>query len=88
MGFGAKNGEKMEKSKNFGRKIFLDRVDSESLETYFKTIMSKSKIFSHHKIFLGFSHFFTILALLAEKRQSPSKKILHGKKFSISRFSV
>ena len=32
--------------------------------------------------------FFTILAMLAEKRQSPGKEILHRKKFSISRFLV
>ena len=35
--FWAKNGEKMAKSKNFGRKIFLVGIDSECFEMYFKT---------------------------------------------------
>ena len=38
--------EKMTKSKNFGRIIFLVRIDSERFETNFKTKISKSKIFS------------------------------------------
>ena len=48
-------------------------------------IDSDQKNFSTKIFYL--SHFFTILVILAEKRLSPTKKILHGKKFSISRFS-
>ena len=39
------NSEKMAKSKNFCRKIFFAGIDSECYETYFKTKISKSKIF-------------------------------------------
>ena len=35
----------MAKSKNFDRKIFSVEIDSECFETYFKTKISKSKIF-------------------------------------------
>ena len=41
----------MTKVKNFGRKIFLVGIDSEWFETYFKTKISKSKIFSRVKFF-------------------------------------
>ena len=48
----------MTKVKNFGRKFFLVGIDSECFETYFKTKISKSKIFTRHKIFfLGICHF-------------------------------
>ena len=41
----------MTKVKNFGRKIFLVEIDSEWFETYFKTKISKSKIFSRVNFF-------------------------------------
>ena len=41
----------MAKSKNFDQKIFSVGIDSECFETYFKTKISKSKIFSHYKMF-------------------------------------
>ena len=61
----------MTKSKNFGRKIILVGIDSECLETYFKTKISKSKNFSITEFFLGLSHF---LAKIVKKWKS--QKIL------------
>ena len=49
--FGPKNREKMAKSKILVEKIFLVGIDSECFETYFKTKISKSKIFSRVKFF-------------------------------------
>ena len=47
--FWAKNGEKMAKSKNFGRKFFLVGIDLECFKTYFELKLSKSKFFSRAK---------------------------------------
>ena len=123
--------------KIFGRKKFFFGIDSKCFETYFKTKISKSKIFSHYKIFFGlvvfgqksekmtesheknyrrekffrFRYFhskmrfetfwinsdkkirpkffdFVIFCFFSRKTTDFQQKILHGKKFSISRFSV
>ena len=50
--FWAKNGEKCQ-SQKFWSKIFLVGIDSECLETYFKTNISKSKFFLIAKFFRG-----------------------------------
>ena len=46
-GQNGQNSEKVTKSKNFGGKSFLVGIDSEQFETYFKTKISKLKIFFH-----------------------------------------
>ena len=58
-----------------------------SFEIRYETfwIDSNQKNFFDQNFYL--SHVFALFAILAEKRLSPTKKILHGKKFSISRFS-
>ena len=53
------------------------------VSNYSESIPTK-KIFST-KIF-WLCHFFTILVILAEKRLSPTKKILHGKNFRFRDF--
>ena len=82
--FGRKTTKSHEKNftreKIFDFEIFVLKYVSKHSES-----IPTKKIFST-KIF-WLCHFFTILVILAEKRLSPTKKILHGKKFLISRFS-
>ena len=52
----SKNDGKMAKSKIFDR-IFLAEIESECFRTYFKTKISKLKIFSYAIFFLGLSRF-------------------------------
>ena len=50
--------KKWQSHKILVEKIFLVGIDLEWSETYFKTKISKLKIFAHYNFFLGLSHFF------------------------------
>ena len=64
-------GSKMVKNENFwSKKIFLVGIDSECFETYFKTKIPKSKIFSRVKFFCGTLFFSAKMTKIVEKWQS------------------
>ena len=65
--FLAKKVKKWLSHKNLVEKNVLVGIDSEYLETYFKTKISKSKVFPITKFFLGLSRF---LAKIVKKWQS------------------
>ena len=68
--FLAKNREKMAKSKNVGRTFFLVGINSKCFETYFITKISKSKIFSHYKFFVGLRHLLPKITKMVKNWQS------------------
>ena len=77
--------DRVRAKKNYTGKIFyLEIFVLRYVSNHSESIQTK-KFFSTKIFYL--CHFFAILVILAEKRLSPTKKNLHGKKFWISRFS-
>ena len=68
-----KQVKKLLSQKILVEKNFLVGNDSECFETYFKTKISKSKFFSHYKLFVGLSHFLPKMTQIVE---NDSQKVL------------